>query len=147
MRVILELYQKSYMADFAIINYKDLDENTIQELIEFSEGRGGYFREDLKRFSIRKRASRSYLQQIFALSGIEVEIREPHAVTDIYAHKSTLKVPSEVNEMIGFGKYKGQSWGELPMEYLKWMQGSMQGYNAEIAKKIIVYKKAQERQK
>jgi len=147
MRVILELYQKAYMADFAIKNYNDLDENTIQELIEFSEGRGGYFREDLKRFSIRKRASRTYLQQIFKLSDIDVDIREPHTVVDVFAHKKTLKVPSEVGEVIHFGKHKGQTWGELPLEYLKWIQGSMQGYNAETAKKIMIYRKTLERDK
>ena len=141
MQVILELYQKASMADFAIINYNDLDENTIQELIEFSEGRGGYFREDLKRFSIRKRASRSYLQQIFKLSDIDVEIREPHAIVDVFAHKKVFKAPSEADEVIGFGKYKGQTWGELPIEYLKWMQGSMQGHSADTARKMIVYHK------
>ena len=147
MRVVLELYQKAYMADFAIINYNELDENTIQELIEFSEGRGGYFREDLKRFSIRKRASREYLQEIFKHSEIDVEIRKPHVVVDVFAHNNTLKPPSEVDEVIGFGKYKGQTWGELPIEYLKWIQGSMQGYNAEVAKKIMIYRKTLERRK
>jgi len=145
MQVVLELYQKATMADFAIINYKDLDENTIQELIEFSEQRGGFFREDLKRFSIRKRASIDYLQQIFARSGIKVSIREPHKIIDIYADNS-LKKPREADEIIGFGKYKGQTWGELPLDYLKWIQGSMQGYNAETAKKIMMYRKASERQ-
>jgi len=145
--VILELYQKATMADFLIKNYDDLDENTIQELIEFAESRGGYFREDLKRFSIRKRATIEYLQQIFKLSGIDVEIREPKRVVDIFASSgSRLKLPNEADEIIGFGKYKGQKWGEAPTEYLKWVQGSMHGYNAEIAKKVMIYRKALERE-
>jgi len=146
MRVLLELYQKSTMADFVIKNYDDLDENTIQELIEFSEGRGGFFREDLKRFSIRKRASLAYLQQIFQHADIEVNIQEPKAVIDIFAsNASTLRAPREAEEVIGFGKYKDQKWGEVPTEYLKWVQGSMHGYNAEIAKKIMVYRKTVDR--
>ena len=146
MLVVLELYQKAMMADFVIKNYNDLDENAIQELIEFAEGRGGFFREDLKRFSIRKRASIEYLQQIFKLSGIEVQIQNPKAVVDIFASTgSTLKSPREADEIIGFGKHKGQKWGEVPTEYLKWVQGSMHGYNAEIAKKVMIYRKTVER--
>ncbi len=146
MVVILELYQKATMADFSIKNYDDLDENSIQELIEFAESRGGFFREDLKRFSIRKRASIEYLQQIFKLSDIDVQILEPKTVVDIFASNgSTLTAPREADEIIGFGKHKGQKWGEAPTEYLKWVQGSMHGYNAEIAKKVIIYRKAVER--
>jgi hypothetical protein len=148
MLIILELYQKATMADFSIINYNDLDENAIQELIEFAESRGGFFREDLKRFSIRKRASIEYLQQIFKLSDIDVQIREPKIVVDIFASNgSTFKPPREADEIIGFGKHKGQKWGEAPTAYLKWVQGSMHGYNAEIAKKIMIYRKTVERQK
>lgn len=146
MLVILELYQKATMADFIIKNYDDLDENAIQELIEFAESRGGFFREDLKRFSIRKRASIEYLQQIFQLSDIDVQILEPKMVIDIFASNgSTLTAPRESDEIIGFGKHKGQKWGEAPTEYLKWVQGSMHGYNAEIAKKIMIYRKTVER--
>ncbi|MDA3946412.1 MAG: hypothetical protein PF439_07005 [Helicobacteraceae bacterium] len=134
------------MADFFIKNYDDLDENTIQELIEFAESRGGFFREDLKRFSIRKRASAEYLQQIFKLSDIDVQILEPQAVIDIFASSgSSLTPPREADEIIGFGKYKGQKWGEAPTEYLKWVQGSMHGYNAEIAKKVMIYRKTLEK--
>ena len=145
MKVVLELYQKATMADFVIKNYDELDENSIQELIEFSQQRGGFFREDLKRFSIKKRASIEYFEQLFALLDIEVTVQKPHEKIDIFA-RDPLKAPREADEVIGFGKYKGQTWGELSQEYLQWIQGSMQGYNAEIAKKVIVYKKACERQ-
>lgn len=148
MLVVLELYQKATMADFVIKNYTELDENTLQELIEFAENRGGFFREDLKRFSIRKRASIEYLQQIFKLSDIDVQILEPKRVIDIFATSGPLSTPPrEAEETIGFGKHKGQKWGELPDDYLKWVHSSMHGYNAEIAKKIMAYRKAVERQK
>jgi len=148
MQIVLELYQKADMADFVIKNFDELDEYHIQLLIEFAEGRGGFFREDLKRFSIRKRASVAYLLQIFKLSDIDVSILEPKKIIDIFADTSSvLKAPREADEVIGFGKYKGQTWGDVPMTYLKWVQGSMQGYSAEIARKVIIYKKAYERQK
>ena len=148
MQIVLELYQKANMADFVIKNFDELDDYHIQLLIEFAEGRGGFFREDLKRFSIRKRASVAYLLQIFKLSDIDVTILEPKKIIDIFADTSSkLKAPRESDEVIGFGKYKGQTWGDVPMTYLKWVQGSMQGYSAEIARKVIVYKKACERQK
>jgi len=147
MRIVLALYQKASTADFVIKNYDELDECAIQELIEFSIERGGFFREDLKRFSIRKRASVSYLQQIFKLSDIDVEILEPKVVVDIFATQSNpLKAPNEADEIIGFGKHKGTKWGDVPTTYLKWVQGSMQGFSAEIAKKIMIYRKAVERQ-
>ncbi len=146
MQIRLELYQKANMADFVIKNFDALDEYHIQLLIEFSEGRGGFFREDLKRFSIRKRASVEYLLQIFKLSDIDVTILEPQKVVDVFATSATtLKKPREADEVIGFGKYKGQTWGDVPTTYLKWVQGSMQGYSAEIAKKIMIYRKSVER--
>ena len=146
MNITLELYQKAHMADFVIKNYDVLDEYHIQLLIEFAESRGGFFREDLKRFSIRKRASIEYLLQIFKLSDIDVTILEPKKIVDIFAsNAATLKAPREADEVIGFGKYKGQAWGDVPTTYLKWVQGSMQGYTAEIAKKIMIYRKTKER--
>ncbi len=136
------------MADFVIKNYDDLDAYTLQSLIEFSEDRGGFFREDLKRFSIRKRADRDYFLQIFKLAEIDVDIREPLQIVDVFATQPKgLETPREADEIIGFGKHKGSRWGDLPLEYLKWVQGSMQGYSADIARKVMIYKKACERQK
>lgn len=143
--IILELYQKRTMADFYVKNFADLDENAIQELIEFAQNRGGFFREDLHRFSIRKRASAEYLQAIFRLSGIDVQITEPLALQTMFtADKKT--PPREADEIISFGRYKGQKWGETPTEYLKWVKASMQGYNADIAQKILWYRKEKERE-
>ncbi len=146
MQVVLELYQKQTMADFAIINYDALDDFTRQELIEFALERGGFFREDLKRFSIKKCADITYLQQIFSFAGLDVELRKPFKDQERFATTDqTLKEPREAEEVIGFGKHKGQTWGEVPMQYLKWVQGAMQGHNAEIAKKMMFYKKTVER--
>lgn len=143
--IILELYQKRSMADFYIKNFSDLDENDIQELIEFAQNRGGFFREDLRRFSIRKRASIEYLQTIFKLSDIDVQISEPLALQAVSATDKN-RPPREQDEIINFGKYKGQKWGETPTEYLKWIKASMHGYNADIAQKILWYRKEKERE-
>lgn len=139
--VILELRQKATMADFFIKNFNDLDENAIQELIEFAEIRGGFFREDMKRFSIRKRASIEYLEEIFKRSGIDVRITEPQHVFRSAGNMP----PKELDETINFGKYKGEKWGDLPPEYLMWIKGAMQGHNAEIATSIILYHKEKEK--
>jgi len=134
----LELRQKAYMAEFLIKNYDQLDENGIQELIEFAERRGGFFREDLKRFSIRKRAPVEYLEEIFKCSGIDVSITEPHY--EVFKQARNMP-PKELETTINFGKYKGEKWGDLPTEYLMWIKGAMQGHNADIANSIISYRK------
>lgn len=141
--VLLELRQKATMADFYIKNFKELDENAIQELIEFAEMRGGFFREDLKRFSIRKRASIEYLQEIFTRSGIDVQISEALQPQIIISGQRNMP-PREAEETVNFGKHKGEKWGKLPTEYLMWIKASMQGYNADIAKAILIYRKEQE---
>lgn len=146
MLIELDFYQTKTMSDFYIRNYSDLDENSIQELIEFSEVRGGYFREDLRRFSIRKRASIEYLEQIFSAVQIDVRIQKPIETLDIYHSESTeIKRPVEMDKKIGFGKYKEETWSEIPMAYLKWVHGAMKGYNAEVAKRVLIYKMALER--
>jgi len=140
--VILELRQKAHMAEFSIKNFEDLDENGIQELIEFAERRGGFFREDLKRFSIRKRAPIEYLEDIFKRSGIDACITEPQY--DVFRPARNMP-PKELETTINFGKYKGEKWGDLPDDYLMWIKGAMQGQNSDIAKSIISYRKAQEK--
>jgi hypothetical protein len=85
-----------------------------------------------------------YLQTIFSLSGIDVLITEPLAVQSVFASDKNTP-PREADETIHFGKYKGQKWGETPTEYLKWVKASMPGYNADIAQKILWFRKEQER--
>jgi len=150
MQIRLDLYQTRSGADFYIKNYDDLDDNALQELIEFAENRGGYYREDLKRFSIRKRAERSYLEKIFRLAGLDVLIREPKsfasAAEQTFIGGKSLTAPNVVSEVITFGKHKGELWGELPENYLRWIQGSMKGDNVEMAKAVLFYRQALKRQ-
>jgi len=150
MRIELDLYQTRSGADFYIKNYSELDDNALQEIIEFAESRNGYYREDLKRFSIRKRAERSYLEKIFQLSGLDVSIREPKSFLSsdeqtFYGVKK-LHVPNVISEVVTFGKHKGELWGDLPEAYLRWIQGSMKGDNVEMAKKVLLYRQALKRQ-
>ena len=37
------------------------------------------------------------------------------------------KDPKELKEKIGFGKYRGRTWGELPKDYLVWVVSNLQG--------------------
>jgi len=145
MLIELDYYQKQTSADFYIKNYAKLDAFSLQSLIEFALERGGFFREDMHRFSLKKRADLEYMQKLFSLAGLEVFIREPKGIEILrenakYGVKSIV-APSVATEVINFGKHKGELWGDLPLSYLKWIQGSMQGHNAEIAKKIIIYNK------
>ncbi len=50
------------------------------------------------------------------------------------------ELPSCLNERIGFGKYKGKLWNELPTEYLQWIAGNMSGINAQYASDILVHR-------
>jgi len=130
------------MADFKILNYNELDALALQELIEFSEQRGGFFREDMRRFSIRKRADIEYLQAIFDREGLHVELTLPQTafITTSHSSKVLLK-PAAYDEVIRFGKHQGTTWGALPDAYLQWVRSSMKGVNSDIATSIIIYKK------
>jgi len=151
MLIELDYYQKQTSADFYIKNYAKLDAFSLQSLIEFALERGGFFREDMHRFSLKKRADLEYMQKLFSLAGLEVFIREPKGIEHLaqnakYGVKSIV-APAAASEVINFGKHRGELWGDLPLSYLKWIQGSMQGHNAEMAKKIMIYKKTLERRK
>jgi len=37
------------------------------------------------------------------------------------------KAAKELTMKIGFGKYRGQEWGELPKDYLAWVASNLQG--------------------
>ncbi len=53
------------------------------------------------------------------------------------------KAPKELKMKIGFGKYRGREWGELPKDYLSWVASNLQGEvkrYAEIALAQISYK-------
>ena len=149
MLIELDYYQKQTSADFYIKNYKSLDAYSLQSLVEFALERGGFFREDMHRFSLKKRADLEYMQKLFSLAGLEVFVREPKGLEHLaqnskYGVKS-LKPPAVASEVINFGKHRGELWGDLPTTYLKWIQGSMKGHNSEVAKKIIIYRKTVER--
>jgi len=151
MLIELDYYQKQTSADFYIKNYAKLDAFSLQSLIEFALDRGGFFREDMHRFSLKKRANLEFMQKLFSLADLEVFIREPNGMETLGKNEESgakvLVAPSAASEVINFGKHRGELWGDLPLPYLKWIQGSMQGHNAEMAKKIMIYKKALERRK
>jgi len=55
--------------------------------------------------------------------------------------KSPSKIdPKELKEKIGFGKHRGQEWGELPKDYLIWVASSLQGEAKRYAEVALLSK-------
>jgi len=55
--------------------------------------------------------------------------------------KSTSKKePKELKYKIGFGKHRGQEWGELPKDYLLWVASNIQGEASKYAQTILNWK-------
>ena len=50
--------------------------------------------------------------------------------------------PKELKEKIGFGKYRGKEWGELPLDYLTWVASNLQGEVKRYAEVVLNYKVA-----
>jgi len=48
--------------------------------------------------------------------------------------------PKELDMIIGFGKFRGRSWGELPNEYLTWVASNLQGEASRYAKIALEWK-------
>ena len=48
--------------------------------------------------------------------------------------------PECLSERIGFGKYKGKAWEDLPDDYLQWVAGNLQGRAAQNAQMILQFR-------
>jgi len=66
------------------------------------------------------------------------------AIAELEARKSSMKNPAKSNKplkelemIIGFGKYRGQTWGELPKDYLSWIASNLQGEAKRISEIIL----------
>ena len=54
--------------------------------------------------------------------------------------KPSNKTPKELKDKIGFGKYRGREWGELPKDYLSWVASNLQGEASRYAEVVLSYK-------
>lgn len=46
----------------------------------------------------------------------------------------------DLKMIIGFGKFRGRTWGELPKDYLLWVASNLQGEAKRLAELVLSYK-------
>jgi len=51
--------------------------------------------------------------------------------------KAKKQKAKELDMIIGFGKFRGQTWGELPKDYLLWVASNLQGAAKHIAETVL----------
>ena len=76
-----------------------------------------FFRYDLQQFGIRRKLDKKQILQIFELLEIETEIVK----TIVMDEDDSIK-----NQIVDFGKYKGDRWCDIPLNYLKWLYSKNQ---------------------
>ena len=64
------------------------------------------------------------------------------ALTEIQRRKTTPSKaePKELKMIIGFGKYRGQKWGDLPKDYLLWVASNLQSEAQRYAQIALEWK-------
>lgn len=110
----LSLEEKGSETVFHILEIETISPDTLARLKTFSETRGGFFRADLKLFSVRKKWTQKTARQVFELLNIPVKFIDISDNEELYEplHK----------QRIYFGKqHYGKRWEELPKSYLSWI--------------------------
>lgn len=109
----IELTAKFYPlnTEFSIKNPKDLTKKDKQIIYEFVNTRGGYFREDLNKFGIKKKWDLAYVNKLF--KALELSF----VVYDESEEKEEEKL---CNQLVNFGKYRSSQWKDVPLDYLNW---------------------------
>jgi len=105
-------YSNSYKVE--IPNLESLHVSQIQEIEHFVKERKGMFDFQTYSFVIQKRLEYENFVKLINSLGIKANITE---------HFLELKKAKR----IGFGKYKGVAYDELPDSYLIWLKNSYQG--------------------
>jgi len=54
--------------------------------------------------------------------------------------KSKKTSEKDLKMIIGFGKFRGRTWGELPKDYLLWVASNLQGDAKRLAELVLSYK-------
>jgi len=111
-KVQLEVTEHNEGIDFIINNFNDLDIFTIQKLKEFALKRNGYFRYDLQQFGIKRKLNEKQLLQIFEVLELNITIIQSSKIEED---------TSIANRIVRFGKYKGDKWCNIPLNYLEWL--------------------------
>jgi len=111
-----QLYFTKHRHSFTVYikNLEDLSVSQIQELERFSTLRHGYF--DFEKYSFTIQKNIDFHEFVQVIHSLEIS-------SDIYETSSANKK----NQKIGFGKYKGMFYSELPDSYLLWLKNNYIG--------------------
>lgn len=111
-----QLYFTKHRHSFTVYikNLEDLSVSQIQELERFSSLRHGYF--DFEKYSFTIQKNIDFHEFVQVMHSLEIS-------SDIYETSSTNKK----SQKIGFGKYKGMFYSELPDSYLLWLRNNYIG--------------------
>ena len=105
----IKLFVK-YTSSNVEFRFTNIHKDIIHILQDFAIRRGGFFRYDLKKFSIHRKLNKQQLLQIFECMGINAEIIEENT----RGEEGMLQ-----NQKILYGRYRGYRWSEIPYDYLK----------------------------
>lgn len=105
--------KQKYSFTVYIKNLEELSVSQIQELERFTQIRHGYFDFEKQCFTIQKRLDFNEFVQL---------LQSLHISSDIY---QTTK--SNQDHKVGFGKYKGMFYSDLPDSYLLWLKNNYMG--------------------
>ncbi len=122
---MIRLSYTQYSREFTckIENINELSVQTLQELEKFAAARSGKFDYTTESFTIPKRIELHHLQELFQLMDMDVFITE--------CEPRRQKISEEAT--INFGKFKGQKWVDLDLDYLEWLSKNLQSQDREVA--------------
>lgn len=99
-------------------NLEDLSVEQIQEIQTFVANRKGVFDFSSYTFVIQKRINFENFCSLLKHLGIDATSKE-------------VMIESEFEERVGFGKYKGLSYRDIPEHYLLWLKRNYHGVQKE----------------
>ena len=105
-------YKNSYKVQ--IPNLESLHVKQIQEIQKFVQERKGFFDFETYSFVIQKRLDYENFVKLLDSLGMKANVIEEFLET-------------KKAKRIGFGKYKGVAYNELPDSYLLWLKSSYKG--------------------
>lgn len=106
-----------------IENINELSIQTLKELESFASQRSGTLDYEKESLTIPKKIEIQYLQELFALKGMDVFITEKEPRKQKISEVAT----------INFGKFKGQKWVDLEDDYLLWLTKNLNSSDRDIA--------------
>ena len=104
-------------------NLTELTVSQIQQLEKFAKDRRGGLDFVTAKIRIGQRISFEYFNHILELGGIKADTIESEVVLE--------KPKAAVDAVVGFGKYKGMHYSEIPNEYLLWLKQNYRGYERQ----------------